>query len=159
MVFSSSKFEDLEAAGRTLLEETFWMDWWTCTTKSFSDMAKVRLLFVEGARCQLRVAKTVSTICVNALLKRCDAILGKVKNNISYESFMELCNTSFLDSTELFLQDTLERAIEKLSCVFHDEEIWKIVSIDKGQKKSAKKLQFTQVVHGRQSARCSVLLM
>ena len=40
-----------------------------------------------GARCQLLVAKTASTMWANLLLKRCDAALAKVKDSISFESF------------------------------------------------------------------------
>ena len=71
-----------------------------------------------------------------------------VKDNVSFESFMEVCNAPLSDSTGLFLLGALERAAEKLSCVLHDEAIWKVVSRDKEQKK----LQFTQLAHGRQSA-------
>ena len=44
-------------------------------------------------------------------------------------------------STELFMHGTTKKS----AFVFHDESIWKAGSMDKGQKKPAKKLQFTQL--------------
>ena len=87
MVFSSSKVEDLKAAERTLLKVTSWIDWWFYAAKSLAMQdirrAKVELFFVAGARTILLVAKTASTIWENTLLKCCDALLGKMKGNIS----------------------------------------------------------------------------
>ena len=56
------------------------------------NMSKVKRLFVSGCKCQLLVAKTVSTIGANSLLKQCDAALGKLKDNISFEFAMEIGN-------------------------------------------------------------------
>ena len=109
VAFSSSKIDDLEAAARTLLEATSWMNWWTYAAKSLAlrdrfDMAKIKRFFIAGARCQVQVTKTASTIWVKTLFKHCDAILDKMKDNINLESFMELCNTPLSISTELFPQ-------------------------------------------------------
>ena len=54
------------------------------------------------------VARAASTIWVNALLKHRDAILGKVEDSVSFESFMELRNTSLSGSMELFPHGALE---------------------------------------------------
>ena len=48
----------------------------------------VKAAFFAGARCQLLVVKTVSTMCANLVLKQWDAVLTKVKDSISLESFM-----------------------------------------------------------------------
>ena len=56
--------------------------------------------------------------------------MDKVKGNISFESFMELRN-----STEWFPWGALERAAKKSGCVFHDEAIRKAVLMDNPQKK------------------------
>ena len=88
MVFSSFKVEEGEAAVRALLETT-WMDWWAYAGKSLTpcdryDTVQVKFLFIASARCQHLVFKTASTIWVNALLKQHDAVLVKVKDNISF---------------------------------------------------------------------------
>ena len=62
VVFSSSEFEDLEIAVRTLLEATSWMDWWYHAAKSLampvtSVGAKMKQLFVAGAKTQLLVER------------------------------------------------------------------------------------------------------
>ena len=51
----------------TLLEVTPWIDWWFCADESLAicdklDSAKVKHFFVVGARCQILVVKTASTI-------------------------------------------------------------------------------------------------
>ena len=63
---SSSEAEDLEAAVRSIIEATSWMDWWTFTMKSMAFKSShethlINLLCLAGARCQLLVAKTAST--------------------------------------------------------------------------------------------------
>ena len=87
--------EDLVAAMRTLLEATSWTDWWFYDAKPFSmrdtnKKTKVQCLFVTGTRMHLLVTKTALMICANSMLKQCDAVLGKVKDNISSDSFMDL---------------------------------------------------------------------
>ena len=77
---------------------------------SCSDSHKVKHLFVAGARCQLLVAKTASTMWGNLILKRCDAVLVKVKDNIS-DSFMDLCNSPLSCSSELSSKAVVEKAI------------------------------------------------
>ena len=90
--FSPSEVEDLEATVRILLQAAFW---WFCAAKSLairdaSKMAKVKCLFIAGARTELPIAKISSTIWVNALPKHHNTILAKMKDNINFESFMEL---------------------------------------------------------------------
>ena len=113
VVFNSTELKDLEATVRTLLEVTSWRNWWFYIAKSLcdtSEKAKVQHLLVVSARMQLLVAKTASTIWANSTLKWCDAMLGKVKDNISFELFIELCNGLLSGSTELFPQGALQRA-------------------------------------------------
>ena len=68
---------------------------------------------MADAWCQLMVAKTAFTIWVNALLKCYDAVLGKMKDNISFDLFIELHSAPLSDSAELFSLGALERAAEK----------------------------------------------
>ena len=145
--FSSSKIKDLEASARTLLEVTSWVDWWFYNTKSLpmsdcSRRAKVEDFFVTGDRMQLLLVETTSTIWANSVLKYRDALMGKVKDDVSLESFMEVHNALLSCLTELFLPGVLERAAEKSSWVLHDEAIMEAVTMEKKQQKPSKKLQF-----------------
>ena len=79
------------------------------------------------------------------VLKRRDTVLAKVKDSISFESFMDLRNARLSNSIELFRADILEKAVEKSSRVLHDEVIHKAVAQEKTQHKSAKKLHFSQL--------------
>ena len=81
------------------------------------------------------------------------AVLSKVKDNISIKSSTELRSAPLSNSTEQSPWGALERASEKSSYVLHDEVICKAVLIDSGQKKPAKRLQFTQSARGRQFAK------
>ena len=71
------------------------------------------------------VSKTALMIWASSLLRQCDAALGKLKDNISFKSYIELQNAPppLSGSTELFLPSALERAVEKSSWVLHDEAI------------------------------------
>ena len=74
VVWSSSKVEDMEAAVRSTVEATSWMDWWTFTMKSQAlqssgESRLVRLLSMAGGGCQFLVAKMTSTLWVNIVLK------------------------------------------------------------------------------------------
>ena len=71
------------------------------TLRSTSDAHLVHRLSLAGARCQLLVAKTASTLWANLVLKRRDTVLAKVKDSISYESFMDPLNARLSSSTEL----------------------------------------------------------
>ena len=89
----------MEATVRYIVEATSWMDWWTFAMqslafKSTNDGRLVRRLFLAGARCQLLVVKTASTPWVNVILKRRDAVLTTVKDCMSFESFMDLRNST-----------------------------------------------------------------
>ena len=44
----------------------------------------------------------------------------------------------------LFPEEAVEKAIEKSSCVLHDEVIWKVVSTEKPAQKATKCLHFLQ---------------
>ena len=85
------------------MEVTLLMNWWTYLAKALassdsSEVKKVMFLFVAGMWCQLLVAKT---ICANLLLKHQDAILGKLKGNMFFESFLGLRNALLLGFFEL----------------------------------------------------------
>ena len=64
--------------------------------QDMSDAARVECLFMAGAHCQLLVTKM--TVRVNILLKHCNAGLEKVKDNISFKSFVDICDTPLSDS-------------------------------------------------------------
>ena len=86
-------------------------------------------VYVVGARCRLLVARTSSSIWVNLLLKCRDAVLGKLKDNVSFDSVMELCNTAPSSSYDLFPRDSLDKVVEKSSRILHEEAIRKVVSL------------------------------
>ena len=160
VVLSSSEAEDLEAAVLTLIEATSWMNWWKFAARSMalsssSDHHKVKCFFVAGARCQLLVAKTVSTMWANLILKRCDAILAKVKDNILFESFMDLQNSPLSGSSELFPKDAAEKTIVKASRVSHDKAVRMAVIIENPSKKPQKLLQFSESAKQSQSSKHS----
>ena len=76
----------MEAALKSIVEATSWIDWWTFAMESLSlkstkDLRLVRRLSLAGARCQLLVARTASTLCANVVLKRRDAVLVRVKDS------------------------------------------------------------------------------
>ena len=77
----------------------------------------LKRLCVAGARCQLLVAKTASIVWANLVLKWRDAVLTKVKDSISFESFMDLRNLPLSGFSKLFPTEAIEKAIEKLSHV------------------------------------------
>ena len=104
VTWSSTEAEALEAALRSIVEATSWMGWWTYAMKSLSlkstnDTQLVRRLSLAGARCQLLVAKTASTLWANIILKCWDAVLAKVKDSMS---FMDLRNAKVSAGSELF---------------------------------------------------------
>ena len=71
-------------------------------------------------------------------------MLAKVKDSISFKSFINLHNAKMSGSTEFFPADVLEKAVEKSSWELHDEAICKALSVDKPPHKSVKKLHFSQ---------------
>ena len=139
-----------------------WMDWSTFATKSMDlsgleDSHRIHYLFVAGVCCQIQVAETASTFWDNFLLKHHDAILGKIKDDISFESFMDLRNSLFSGSAELFPKETVEKAIEKSSHILHDMAIRKAMSQNRPAKKHAKQLQFSQFSRQSQPSKHSRL--
>ena len=156
LVFSSSSIGDLEIMARPLLRMTSWMDSWFYAAKSLAvrdttESSMVKCFFVAGARTQLLGAKTAFTIWANALFKCRDVVLGKVKDNISFDFFMELHNAPLCGLTKLFPYGALERAAEKSSQVLHDEAIRKVVTMGKKKKQILRKTIFpSRLVGGNQ---------
>ena len=147
VILSSSEEEDIGAAKWSIVEATFWMDWWTFALKSLalkfsSDACLVCRLNLAGTRCQLFVVKMASTLWANFILKKRDTVLAKVKDSISFESFMDIRNAKLSNSTKLLNADNLEKAVEKSLEVLHDEAVHKAVAQKKARHKSAKKLYF-----------------
>ena len=108
---------------RSIVKTTSWMDWWTFALESLclqssSDSRLNRHLSLAGSRWQLLVAKMTSTVWANIILTRHDAVLVKVKDSVSFESFMDLRNAR-LSSTDLFPADVLEKAVVRSSKVLH----------------------------------------
>ena len=126
---------------------TLSMNWWTfaiqsLALKSTDDGRLVCRLSLAGARCQLLVAKTASTLWADIILKRRDSVLAKVTGSLSFESFMNLRNSKISTGEKLFPTDVLDKAIEKSSKVLHDEAIRKAVTRDKPST-LGKKLHFS----------------
>ena len=91
----------------------------------------LKRLYVASACCQLLVAKIALIMWVNLVLKRHDAVLTKVKDSISFESFMDHRNSLLSGSSELFPAEAVEKATEKSSLVLHDEVIRKAMTAEK----------------------------
>ena len=72
-------------------------------------------------------------------------VLVKVKDSVSFESFMDLRNAKLSSGSVLFPADILEKALEKFSKVLHDEAVRMAVSCDKPASKG-KKLHFSQLL-------------
>ena len=62
IVWSSAEAEDKEVALKSIIEVNWWMSWWTFMLKSTKDAPLVCHLSRAGARFQLLVAKTASTL-------------------------------------------------------------------------------------------------
>ena len=95
VVFTSTAIKDLETIAEALLESTSWMAWWFYVAKSLamhdtSERAEVQCLFITGVRMQLSDGMITSIVWTDLMLKHHNAVLQKVKDNISFESFMEL---------------------------------------------------------------------
>ena len=152
--WSSMESEEMEAALRSVVEAFSWMDWWAYAMKSLllkstNDASFVCRLSLAGARCQLLVAKTSSTLWANIVLKRQDAVLAKVKDSMSFEYFIDLRNAKVSSGSELFPADVLEKAVKKSLKVLHNEAIRKAVSRDKPAS-HGKKLHFSTTRHQQQ---------
>ena len=146
VLLSSFKTEDMEAAMQSIAEATSWMDWWTFTIKSLalqssSDTCLISYLSLAGTRYQLLVAKTALTPSANLVLKRRDTVLAKVKDSISFESFMDFSNARLSSSTKLFPADILEKVVGRSSKALHGEATRKAMVQEKPQHKD-KKLHF-----------------
>ena len=115
---------------------------------------------MAGDQYQLLVAKMASTMRANLLLKRCNAVLGKLKDSImSFDSFMELFNTPLSGTSELFFHESFDKATEKSSHVLYNEAIRETVTLEKKpSKKTTKKIQFPQAITIRKVFWSPVLL-
>ena len=155
VIWSSTEVEDMEAAFRSIVEATSWMDWWTYAMKSLSlksadDARHVCHLSLARAGCQLLVAKTASTLWANVILKHQDALLAKVKDSMSFESCVDLRNAKIFAGSELFRTEVLENAVKKSPKVLYDEAIRKAVSsLDKPASRR-KKLHFSNTPRQQQ---------
>ena len=58
-------------------------------------------------------------------------VLAKVKDSMSFESFMDSRNSTISTGDELFPVDVLKQAIDKASNFLHGEAIRKAVTRDK----------------------------
>ena len=92
-VFSVSEAEDLEATARAIISTTLWMDWWAYSTRflillNSSEVKKLKRLFVVGAHCNFWLPRWLQP-CV---LKHRDVVPEKLKDDMSFVSFLDLCN-------------------------------------------------------------------
>ena len=142
VIWSSNEAEDLEAALQSIVDGLVDFAMKSLGLKSIDDARLVYWLSLAGARCQLLVTKMALTLWANVILKCRDAVLTKVKYAVSFESFMDLRNSTISMGEELFLTDVLDKAIEKSSKVLHAEAIKKAVTRDKPST-SGKKLPFS----------------
>ena len=146
VIWSSTESEDMEAAPRSIVEATSWMDWWTfamrsLALKSTNDGRLVRRLSLAGARCQLLVAKTASTLWANISLRAGMWSWLRSRTLMSFESFMDLRNSTISLGDTLFPVGVPKLAIEKASKVLHDETIRKTLTCAKPANRG-RKLQF-----------------
>ena len=77
------------------------------------------------------VACISSVLWANTVLKHQDAVLSRVKHNLTYNACMELGNTPINRAQQFFQTDLVTKADEKPICALHDEAIWKVVSFEK----------------------------
>ena len=98
-------------------------------------------------------AKTALTMCTNFLLKHCGAVLAKLKDNNSFESFMDLRNALLSGSMNLFLNEAVEKAIKKSVRVLHEEAIRKAVSRGKPAKSPPSRSSFLSLLGNLSSLR------
>ena len=91
-----------------------------------SEAKKLEHLFVDGAHCKFLVFKTALTMWASLLLKCCDAVLGKLKDNMSFDSFMELLNACLSGCSELFPRRSLGKAVEKSKAFFMTKQLGRL---------------------------------
>ena len=118
IVLSSSEAEDLEAAVRSFVEATSWIDWWTFTAKSmalqsFQEVRMLKPLF--SCWCEVPAAGGEDCIyCMGELnTKTVRCVFTEVKDSVSFEFFMDFMNSPLCGSLELFPAEAIEKAIEK----------------------------------------------
>ena len=73
------------------------------------------------------------------MLKYWDAVLAKVKPNLTYDARMELGNAPIYNAFQLFLPELISEAVEKSSCSSHDEAIQNFVSFEEWPPQSFRK--------------------
>ena len=56
-------------------------------------------------------------------------MLFEMKTNMTHETKVELCNTTIFGSFEFIFSSPITMALEKLSCVLHDEAFQKALSL------------------------------
>ena len=115
----------------------------------------IKIFFRNDLHCQLLVAKTTFNVWADLILRHRDAVLAKIKDNISFKYFMDLCNSPLSGSSEHISKDTVEKAVVKATHVLRDEAVRKAVTQDKPTKEPQKCLQFLQSMKQAQSSKQS----
>ena len=86
--------KEVEASARTLLEATSWMDWCSSLLGLQLWPTWQRRLNVTGfphrAQILMMMAMPMLMLWANKVLKRCDVLLRKISNSITYEYKMEM---------------------------------------------------------------------
>ena len=89
---------------------------------------------------------------LDVILKSRDAVLAKVKDPMSFESYKDRWNSKVSSGEELFPAEVLEKAVEKSSKVLHDEAIRKAGTCNRPSTRG-KKLHFSTMPCQQQCSR------
>ena len=120
MIITSAKIKDLEAALRTFLEASSWMDWWLYTAKSMACM-----LPVKGWRFSAP-SSLVLGLPPSSVLNQCSSIMILCWGRWRTISVLSCSWSSAMPSHSAQLSCSPrvpQRSVENLSWVLHDEAI------------------------------------
>ena len=110
------------------------------------DEAKCYLFFVAGTR---------TSIWINLVLKLRNAVLGKVRVNMTYETVVKLRIVPVFGSTDLLTSEMVGKAREKLSRTVHDQAIRKAVAFERNPSQLPAKQRQTASQGSRPKSSCS----
>ena len=101
------------------------MDWWLHAAWSIilekcNDKDNCYYLFVTEGKIQVMVVLILSILWTITVLTLQDAMLLKVKLNLTYDACMELRNALINNAQQLFPFDLVTKAVEKSSCALQN---------------------------------------
>ena len=115
------------------------------------DEAKCYSLFITRAETQLMVTLIAAILLTNMVLKRSNVVLAKVRPNLTFDSCMELFNSSINDIQHLSLPELVMKVGKKSSRALHDKAIRNVVPFDEHppevSARSKAHLKDTSLVH------------